>query len=67
MKVLLLCQIDIDHWTVKFLDGQWKDKTGDYRIIHKGLEQGQKIDVKVKHWKKVIEPTTERYCGEIYV
>jgi hypothetical protein len=59
----LRSQIDLTHWTVIFLDGEWKDMIGDYRIEQTGLDRGQKLEVVVNHYPKFKCPSVLGYCG----
>ena len=67
MIVQLISQIDINHWTVLFLDGPWKDRKGDYRIEPKNYDEGQKLEVEVIPNPKRPEPTIDGYCGWLEV
>lgn len=68
MRAKLISQIDINHWTVLILEGEWKDRIGDYKseeILN--FENGQIADIEVEHYPKFKEPSTNGYCGKMRV
>ena len=67
--VELVSQIDIDHWTVKFLDGPWQGRVGDYKVFGgtPELDNGHKVEVKFEQYPKHPEPTSDKYCGRMEI
>ena len=65
--IQLISQIDVDHWTVKFLDGPWKDRTGDYRLEGEDLKEQHKLTVSVQPYKRRPEPDCNGYCGKLEI
>ena len=65
-KVKLVAQVEGNRWFVEFLDGEWKNQTGDYRLNSSTeLYQGDIVTIDTN--SRTLPPTVSYFCGVLTV